>query len=188
VRAFDDEAHPKYAMYTFGFFHYNYKYDCTAGNGHVIARITNWKVRSGFDRNKSSRKSWYKDVERLLPHEQGHLDINELYSRRLANTKLDRLPRGEGANAREAASDLKIKLKALVAKVSKDDQTEQDAYDAETAHGTNKSRQLASTAAIHQRLKEAGIAYANERNDDQTDATAEPKTPLELLGRTLKKK
>lgn len=181
----DDEAHPKYAMYTSGFFHYNYKYDRTEEGGHVIARITEWKVRSGLNRNKSSRKSWYKDVEKLVPHEQGHLDINELHSRRLAHTELARLPIGKGASDDEAAEDLKVKLKALSAKVSKEDQTEQDAYDAKTAHGTDKSRQLAATAAIQRRLKNADITYADEPSDDQIDAVPKPKTPLERLGGTL---
>ena len=62
-------------MYTYGFYHYNYEPKCTKEGGHVVARITEWRVRSGFNRNKSSRKSWFKDVERLVIHEQGHLDI-----------------------------------------------------------------------------------------------------------------
>jgi hypothetical protein len=157
----NDKAYPKYAMYTFGFFHYNYMYHWATQNGHTVAHITEWNVRSGFDRNQSSRKSWFKDVARLLPHEQGHLNINELYSRRLANMTLDKLPIGEGATAGEAADDLRIKLKALAAKVSKDDQTEQDAYDARTAHGTNQSKQKEATAALQERLRQAGISYAD---------------------------
>ena len=88
-----NEANSKWAMYTTGFFHNNYRYKCQ-GEDRVVARITEWKVRSGFNRNKSWRKSWFKDVERLLPHEQGHLDINELHSRRLARIGLDQLPTG----------------------------------------------------------------------------------------------
>lgn len=156
----DDTAHSRYAMYTSAFFHFNYRYECAKKN-QVIARITQWRVRSGFNRNKSSRKSWFKNVERLLPHEQGHLDINELHSRRLARMDLDELPTGRGETSEEAIDDLRSKLKALSAKVSKDDQAEQDAYDAETSHGTNKSRQLTATAAIQRRLKEAGISYAD---------------------------
>src|SRR5438105_6683468 len=92
----DDKAHPKYAMYTYGFYHYNYEPKCTKEGGHVVARITEWRVRSGFNRNKSSRKSWVKDVERLVVHEQGHLDINELPSRGLAPMTTAELPDGEG--------------------------------------------------------------------------------------------
>lgn len=79
---------------------------------------------------------------------------------------LDKLPIGEGATADEAAKDLKIKLEALAARVSKDDQTEQDAYDARTAHGTNQSKQLAATAAIQKRLKQADISYADFGSND----------------------
>jgi hypothetical protein len=184
----DDKAHPKYVMYTSGFFHYDYDSECRKEDNHVIARITEWRVRSGFNRNKSSRKSWLKDVERLVLHEQGHLDINELHSRRLAQMKLGELPVGEGQTAREALDDLRSKLKNLSAKVSKDNQLEQDAYDAETSHSKNRSRQLAATAAIQRRLKAAGIAYANQPDEDQTDtATKEDRSPLELLGRTLNK-
>ena len=183
----DDKAHVKYAMYTFGFFHYNYETKCTREDGHMLARITEWRVRSGFNRNKSSRKSWFKDVERLVVHEQGHLDINELHSRRLAHMTLAELPVGEGETSKEALDDLRNKVSALSDKTSKEDQTEQDAYDAETSHGTNRVKQLAATAAIQQRLKAAGIFYANDSNEKETDPTAEQESPLELLERTLKK-
>jgi Bacterial protein of unknown function (DUF922) len=183
----DDKAHSRFAMYTSGFYHYNYTYDCTGEQGHVIARITGWKVRSGFNRNKSSRKSWFKFVERLLPHEQGHLDLNELHGRQLARMDPARLPTGAGETKAEAIKDLQRKLKTLSDKTSKDGQAEQDAYDAETAHGTNKPRQLTATAAIQKRLKQAGITYAAESNGDQMDAVSEPKTPLDEAGRALNK-
>jgi hypothetical protein len=183
----DDKAHSRFAMYTTGFFHYHYKYVCSGEEHHVIARITEWKVRSGFNRNKSSRKSWFKFVERLLPHEQGHLDLNELHSRRVAQMELGELPAGEGETSAQALQDLQTKLKALSNRTSKDGQAEQDAYDTETAHGTNKPRQLAATAAIQKRLKQAGITYAAESSGDQMDAVSEPKTPLDEAGRALDK-
>lgn len=184
----DDKAHAKYAMYTFGFYHYNYEPKCSKEGDHVTARITEWRVRSGFNRNKSSRKSWFKDVERLVIHEQGHLDINELHSRRLAHMKLEQLPVGEGETKEEALADLRSKVATLSDKTSKEDQTEQDAYDAETSHGTNRVKQVAATAAMQKRLKAAGITYANQSDDEQTDTTTEEdQSPLELLGRTLKK-
>lgn len=181
----DDRAHPEYAMYTFAFFHFNYRYEFSEESGQVVARVTEWKVRSGFDRNRSWRKRWYKTVEKLLPHEQGHLDINELHSRRLAHMDLDKMPIGKGKSAADAADDLKVKLKTLSTKVSEEDQAEQDAYDARTAHGTNQARQVAATAELQRRLKEAGISYTNEPGNDQTDAT--PEAPLERLGGTLKR-
>lgn len=162
----DDRAHPKYAMYTFAFFHFNYRYVFSEDHGQVVARLTEWRVRSGLDRNRSWRKSWYKTVEKLLPHEQGHLDINELHSRRLAHMDLDKLPMGNGRDAGEAADDLKVKLKTLSTKVSEEDQAEQDAYDARTAHGTNQARQKEATAALQERLRQAGISYADSGSND----------------------
>ncbi len=181
-----NQTNSKWAMYTTGFVHYNYRYKCH-GEDPVVARVTDWKVRSGFDRNKSWRKSSFKDVERLLPHEQGHLDINELRWRRLARMPLDELPNGTGNTSAEAIDDLKSKLKALSASISKEDQAEQDAYDADTSHGTNSSKQKAATAALQERLREAGIRYAGE-SPDQSRTTSARENPLERLGRTLKAK
>jgi len=84
----NDLLNPEYGMYTWMFFHYSYKHRLIKRNGHVIARVTKWLVWSGFDRNNSSRKSWFKLGNEPLRHEQGHLDINELYSRRLAEMSL----------------------------------------------------------------------------------------------------
>ena len=189
----DDKAHPKYVMYTFGFYHYNYESKCRNEGGQFIARVTEWRIRSGFNRNKSSRKSWFKDVERLVVHEQGHLDINELHSRRLAHMKLEQLPVGEGETKEAALADLRSKVMKLSERTSKEDQAEQDAYDAETSHGTNRSKQVAATAAIQKRLIAAGITYANQTDEDQPNkeqaetTTEEHESPLELLGRTLNK-
>ena len=55
----NDRVNPEYGMYTWMFFHYSYKHRLIKRNGHVIARVTKWLVWSGFDRNKSSRKSWF---------------------------------------------------------------------------------------------------------------------------------
>jgi predicted secreted Zn-dependent protease len=164
-----DRAFPRYAMYTSGFFHYNYRYHWATQEGRTIVHITEWSVRSGFNRNRSWRKNWSKTVAKLLPHEQGHLDINELHVREVASMELVMLPVGEGENAEEAVKDLKVKLKALATKVSKDDQTEQDAYDAKTAHGTNQAGQLLTTTAIQKRLKEADISNADWRSSDQVE-------------------
>jgi hypothetical protein len=121
--------------------------------------VTKWLVWSGFDRNKSSRKSWFKLCKEALPHEQGHLDINELYSRRLAEMSLDMLPRGEGADLKEASADLRRKVEALADRVSGEETKEHDQYDAEIAHGKNLSKQREWSAAIQARLNRAGIHF-----------------------------
>jgi hypothetical protein len=177
------QTNSKWAMYTAGFLHYNYRNKCH-GEHPVVARVTEWKVRSGFNRNRSWRNSWFKDAERLLPHEQGHLDINELHSRRLARIDLDELPTGKGETSEEAVDDLNSKLKAFSTQAAKDNQAEQESYDAKTSHGKNDSRQKEATAALQERLRQAGINYANK----PSSVIAEPTGPLDVVGRTLKTK
>jgi predicted secreted Zn-dependent protease len=145
-----------------GFFHYRYKGRWIKQNGHVVARVTEWLGWSGFDRNKSSRKSWFKLVNETLPHEQGHLDINELYSRRLAEMPLDQLPLGEGADPQEASADLRRKVQTLAERVIEEAKKEQDQYDAETAHGKNVWKQREWSAAIQARLERAGIHFSTQ--------------------------
>lgn len=155
----NDVGYLPHSMFTAGFRHYNYQFVMAPKGGRFSARVTQWSVRYGFDRNKSWRRSGFKAVEETLPHEQGHLDISVLHSKRFAQTSLDQLPVGEGESASAAASDLKKKLQALVERVSKEAQAEQDAYDASTSHGANPASQRQWTAAIQQRLKQAGISF-----------------------------
>jgi len=157
----DDRAHRENGIYTAGFFHYTYIHYCIAGLGPVVVRVTDWVVRSGFDRNKSSRKSWFRSAEKFLEHEQGHLDINELHSRMLGNISLSDLPQGEGKTCQEAETDLEEKLSLLAARYSREAQAEQDRYDMETGHGNNEAKQREATATIKTRLKKAGITYAH---------------------------
>jgi hypothetical protein len=155
----NDHVDPEYGVYTWMFFHYWYNHRWIVQNGHVIDRITKWVVWSGFDRNKSSRKSWFNLDNEALLHEQGHLDINELYSRRLAEMSLDKLPYGEGADPKEASADLIRKVEALADRVSGEAKEEHDRYDAETANGKNLLKQREWSAAIQVRLERAGIHF-----------------------------
>jgi hypothetical protein len=92
-----------------------------------------------------------------LPHEQGHLDINELFSKRLAETPLNKLPIGEGSTGKEAEADLKRKMNALADRLGAEEKVEQERYDAETNHGRNPAKQKEWTVSIQARLQRAGI-------------------------------
>jgi hypothetical protein len=155
----NDHVNPAYGMYTWMFFHYSYNHRLIRQNGRVLARVTKWLVWSGFDRNKSSRKSWFKLSNEALPHEQGHLDINELHSRRLAKMSLAMLPHGEGTDPIEASADLRRKVEALADRIREEEKKEHDQYDAETAHGKNLPKQREWSAAIQARLERAGIHF-----------------------------
>jgi len=155
----NDAVHPENGMYTDGFFRFQYHDHWSGTDGHFVARITDWVVWSGFNRNKSSRKSWFKKVAETLPHEQGHLDLSELHSKRLAETPIDKLPVGEGATAEEAHADLQRKMTALSQRVTAANQAEQNRYDAETNHGANAAKQREWSAQIQARLQRAGIHF-----------------------------
>ena len=155
----DDTVHPGNGMYTRGFFKFKYHDHWTEQNGRFLARVSGWNVWSGFDRNKSSRKSWFNKVAETLPHEQGHLDLSELHSRAFADTPLEKLPVGEGATGKEAEADLQRKMTELSHRVSAQNQVEQDRYDAETNHGANAAKQREWSAAIQARLQKAGIHF-----------------------------
>jgi Bacterial protein of unknown function (DUF922) len=155
----NDAVHRQFGMHTEGFFHFHYHDHWTENSGHAVARIVDWNVWSGFDRTKSSRKSWYQHIAETLPHEQGHLDINELYSKRLADTPVDQLPVGQGTTGPEAEADLARKMKALGDRVTAEMQAEQEHYDAETNHGKNAAKQREWSAAIQTRLQRAGIHF-----------------------------
>ena len=155
----NDTVDREFGMHTHGFFQFHYHEQWTENGGHAVARITDWKVWSGFDRNKSSRKSWFKQVQETLPHEQGHLDINELFSKRFAETPLNKLPVGEGNSGKEAEADLQRKMNALADRFSADEKVEQERYDAETNHGRNSAKQQEWIASIQARLQRAGIHF-----------------------------
>jgi len=155
----NDKIYPQYAMHSHPFFQLTYNEHWIEQDGHAVARITDWTVWSGFDRTKSSRKSWFKNVQALLPHEQGHLDINELFSKHLADTPLDNLPIGEGSTGKEAEADLKRKMELLAERISAEAKAEQDRYDTETNHGKNAAKQREWTATIQARKQRAGIHF-----------------------------
>ena len=72
---------------------------------------------------------------------------------------LDMLPRGEGADLKEASADLRRKVEALADRVSGEAKKEHEEYDAETAHGKNLSKQREWSAAIQARLNRARIHF-----------------------------
>jgi uncharacterized protein DUF922 len=155
----NDTDHSPRVVVTYGFCHYACRSVTVRKDDHFSARVTKWVVRSGFDRNRSWRKGWFKSFNEILPHEQGHLDITILHCRRLARMNLDELPVGQGNSAQAAAANLKKGVEALFEQTIKEGQAEQDAYDAATSGGANQSKQREWTATIRERLKKAGIAY-----------------------------
>lgn len=159
---FDDfpmtEAGSSHLMNTVGFFHYSYKavWEQASGRSEATARFTEITVRSGFDRNKSWQRSGAQADSRLLEHEQGHLDINELTADDFRKAPW---PTATGATGDIALKILDSKIKALSDKCTADNQAEQNRYDYETNHGADRSAQQRWTQTLQKRLRDRKILY-----------------------------
>lgn len=151
----DDRAHPEVAIYTEGFMRYRYKADVQSDGKTYTAKVAEWKVESGFDRGLSSRKSWLMNIESILPHEQGHQDINEIWARTLAKSEL---PTGEGPTDKAAWQDLDRKLQRLADEIGEQDRREQMAYDRETLNGRIVFAQRQWTTSLQKRMAALGIS------------------------------
>jgi len=153
-----DADHPDTGMYTEGFVAVTYK---AAWDEHRIpaqAWVTSWTVRSGLNKNRTSRRSWFTDMDKMLPHEQGHLDINEIYARALAKRGLADLPEGQGRTGPDAMKDLDRKLGQMVDTILAGNRAEQLRYDKETVSGTDPDKQAQWSRSIQDRLTKAGIS------------------------------
>jgi len=106
----------------------SYSFHCVRHND--VYTLT-FAIKSGFDKNTS----WCIDGKQtapLLKHEQLHLDIHELYVRKLYASLSQYTYTG---NYDEEA-------KAIFRRVLKEVQATQDLYDTESDHSRNKEKQL----------------------------------------------
>jgi hypothetical protein len=95
------------------------------------------------------RKSWVRSdakMPSILEHEQGHFDLCELYTRKMEN-RMHQLNLG--------AKNLKETLLRIYDEISSEYENRQQAYEDETAHGTNFQKQKRWTTTIAKELKKA---------------------------------
>jgi hypothetical protein len=88
-------------------------------------------VYNTFYKNKSWVRSDAK-IASILVHEQGHFDLCEIYTRRL---------RAMMNNFDFHVPDVKGNLMAIFSKINDEYELRQQAYEAETIHGTNEEQQ-----------------------------------------------
>jgi hypothetical protein len=143
---------------TWGYVEDDYHYRWTSTGGKFRISLTDLTVRSGLDVKKSWR--WQAmpqaDLDRLLPHEQGHLDINEIVALKLRKLKLSDWPQGEGKTSAAAISDLEDKIANVVKEAGATGLTEQELYDRETRHGVRLEAQKRWAARIRLEMSENG--------------------------------
>ena len=152
-----DNEHPDTGMYTEGFLVVEYEAAWSERTRPAKAWVTSWTVRSGLNRTKSSRRSWFKDTTGMLPHEQGHLDINEIYAKAMIKRGKSDLPTGVGFRGVDALKDLDRKLEPIVNAILNANTAEQAKYDQETEGGMNPDKQKEWAKSIQERMQRAGI-------------------------------
>lgn len=143
-------------MSTTPFLFHRYRYVWTQELGSFRTWVTEWKILSGFIAERTRRIKTFADSVEGIPHEQGHLDLNEIYARQLAATNLSDLPTGEGISREAAIKDLETKLQTLVDSTVAKCTAEQNDYDLKTNHGMDKVAQKREIAPINARLSVYG--------------------------------
>ncbi len=148
----DDKTHPEGSYWVKPFIHPYWHYILRANDGWYYAYVDQWIIFSGFDKNDSTRKSKFREMQKSLPHAQAYLDLNEIYGRQLAALKPGELPSGRGATQREAATALKQSLQAFLKEKYRPLDAEEQEFQKATNHGTNTKKVLELAHAIRKRL------------------------------------
>jgi hypothetical protein len=176
----NDSAHPEGAYWVQPFVHYYYHYltKIAQRGGYVYAYIMDWTVFSGFDKNLSSRKSRFREMNAELPFAQAILDISELHARRFAALKPGELPSGDGRTRAEARQKLQSRLDAFYQAEVLEVQKEVDAFVTATNRGQDKKKVGELSAEIRKRLAETSPApTALPTASPSPQTTAAPTAP-----------
>jgi hypothetical protein len=149
-----DDASPGFSAQTETFLTYRYTARAAGRPGRFEAMVVRITFSGGFDRARSWRRSNITpDDTRLLEHEQGHLDINELKARQLRTLRPTDLPVGQGKTRIEALKDLYARLAAFQRRQTRDVDGVQKGYDAETRFGTDGDVQARWTERLRRALR-----------------------------------
>jgi hypothetical protein len=148
-----DDASSKYAFSIRGAIDPQYHFIVKrAANGFFYANIDHWTVFSGLDKQKSYRKSSYKEMKASLQYAQAILDLNEISARRIAALKPGELPSVRGNNFEEVRAELNQKVQEFVNAKYKEAGAEIEAFVKATANGAKEKKVRGLAAEIKKRL------------------------------------
>jgi len=148
----DDQVHPDAGFWVQAFIHPFWLAQFRSSRSSIYAYIGEWTVFSGFDRNASSRKSWFHEMKTELPYAQALLDINEIHARRLAALRSGELPRGQGGSLEATQANLTKKMKLFCEREYELMQAEMDDFAKATNKGSNQKKVRELGAEIRKRL------------------------------------
>jgi hypothetical protein len=148
----DDQAHPQSGFWVKPFMHPHWKYIFRRNGDWWYAYVDPWIVFSGFDKNESSRKSKFREMQRSLPYAQAYLDLYEIHARQLAALKPGELPSGRGATQQDAGAALHQNLEAFLKEKYQPLQSETEEFVKATKAGANEKKVRELAQAIRKRL------------------------------------
>jgi hypothetical protein len=149
----NDGASSKYAFYIRGAIEPQYHFIVKPANGFLYGYVVQWMVFSGLDKQKTYRKSSYKEMKASLPYAQAILDLNEISARRLAALTPGELPSVRGNNSEEVRAELNQKVKEFVNAKYKEADAEIEAFVKATANGAKEKKVRGLAAEIKKRLE-----------------------------------
>jgi len=148
-----DDAPPKYGFYIRGAIDSQYHFIVKpAANGFFYANIDQWIVFSGLDKQKTYRKSSFKQMKASLPYAQAILNLNEISARRLAALKPGELPSVRGTNFEEVRARLNQKVNEFLNAKYKEGDAEVAAFVKATENGAKEKKVRELAAEIKKRL------------------------------------
>ncbi|MEZ0326836.1 MAG: hypothetical protein ACAH95_13130 [Fimbriimonas sp.] len=144
-----DSNDNKTAIYMGTYLLYSFKSKAAKSGAQYQATIAEIEIRSGLDSNKTWRSAKFPvEADRLLQHEQGHLDINEAGANGLRRAFKTKPPIGYGATADAAADDLRSKIKQMLSESGDKTKALDAEYERATDLGRNESQQIAWNGKI----------------------------------------
>ena len=146
----DDKAHPETLYWVSPFIDPQMRLLVMHNGDWYYAYVQQWIVFSGFDKNKSSRKSSFR--ESSLPYAQAFLDLSEIHARQLAALKPGEFPSGRGATPKEALAALRQSMAGLLTEKQKALDADAQEFQKGTNHGTNAKKLRELATAIRKRL------------------------------------
>jgi hypothetical protein len=146
----DEKAHPETAYWITPFIDPHMRFLVIHNGDWYYAYVQQWVVFSGFDKNKSSRKSSFR--ESSLVYAQASLDLSEIYARQLAAIKPGEFPSGRGATPAEAIAALRQNVDEFLKEKQKALETDAQQFQKGTSHGINSKKVRELATAIRKRL------------------------------------
>lgn len=152
----DDQGHRTQLARTEGRIVWKYRTQwAEKKRGSFAAELTEITLDTFFDTKRSWRKTNLgTDPDRLLAHEQIHLDLTYLHMLRLRMVPLEQFGVGTGESAALAQTDLDEKIKNYFEVSIKEHQQVQDRFDRETTHGMDQLAQLSWERKLARAIQE----------------------------------